>query len=923
MDTNENSPHLAAVQAVRRAAESGQIADIFKKLSDRSPWWRDPLLWVVMSVVGEHHIGSDGEIDWASVEVDRERVATPVTREIIANWLTIPRPAPALDWMAYFLGRWGDFEWIDTLVEYTRRYTPSQVGLVLREVVVRVGIRADAREWIKRHGELLAEHYNGSTMGTHFVLGSLTDTQLARYTEHCAENMERGFLDSLARSASRAPTAYTRLVLLDLEHRLSEDEDIPSNAELGVQRLGATQLKQLLTAACGNQTRFLKLAILICDRDDVGIEVLLEFLDHESRGPDAVRCLAMMGEQGRVALTHKLATIKHRQVHEMATALSRLPSVGMLRDPRRSSCVDIDYTQFYLPQEPLSTQSSPRYEPITIDALLTIVQTPNPAKTEVSPQHWADALQVFSWSSDLTWGFEQCRKHNLLGRGNERAALVAAVNRFDWNRVELDTQVPGIMYFLLGAEAPPDVLLHAMALVATVSPSINGVMVDYDEQIGAAFKQYKPPRWEQWCVLSRSFAVRGVNHFHDPVDRRFELERWATRERVDGPRSLEQPWESAAHHKQFRMRLQVSGASSICLKLHNAVSFEIDVEQEVWSQQGLEGPESGPTSLLDLHGDTVQVDVEVFQTEIRFGVGEVIVTTLTKELVERDLQAGPVVVSARGSSARLESLVITDINSYTDFADATNSILLGFSLQNVASAGTDWAAHALAVVACLGSQQEQRESASELLQEMGPVADPWRRALGLDSTAPKPFAIRSFEDCVSLFDSTKPDEQVRRGEVGEMQAVAFGLGEGNDDEEEEEYEDEDDDGYNYEPPTAISEPTLYLLNSEQSSDELLTDPDAIQELEFSAVTVWEAFGDGYWACEPDKWLIVRTMELVAEQDEDEEPMEFTLAAWRVEEGIACAVWTGDVDVLASIIGLRGWPPRDAWNPTRVGVGLRD
>ncbi len=912
MEPKEISPDRAAVEAVRQALHTGQLEELFDNLWKRSPWWRDPALWVVMSVDGARHIGSDGEVTWATVEVDGERVANPITRDILENWLATPRPARALQWMAFLIGRWGDFAWLDTLVEATARHNPVHLGTVVNELAGELDNSAAAWGWVQRHGNLLIAHHSGTSAPPY--LHALTLDQLVHYTEKCAEN-ERVILQDelyqLGRAAPQAPAAYTRVATRAITHCLEdafESRFLVAKLMPGIRVLGVPELRQLLDTACENDTLFAAIAGLICDRDDVGAEVFAGFLNHASRGPDAVRCLAMLGTGGRGLLAKKIREIEHGQVVEMATAVSQLPSVRVLHRPRRSSCVDIDRTQFRLAQEPLSPNTDPRHQAISLAAIKALVGHSKPARTEASPHHWADALQVIAWSSDLAWGLKQCREHNLLGRGNERAALVAAVNRFDWSRSD-----PSIMYFLLGANAPQDVLLHAMTLAVKHASTL-----DYDRQVRDVFNHWKPSRWQQWLVLSQSLWIRKSNQ--SPGDRRFELERWPTLEAVHAPLPLEHPWESAASHTNFRLRLQVSGASSVRLSLRNRVSFEVDVERETWSQQGLEGPASGPTSLLDLHGGTVQLDVEANGIEIRIGVGEAVVTS-DYRFLEHGQEQGSVVAHAKGQNPRLESLVLTEINSPKDFNDVVHLVLGGRGAQNVAGAGTDWAAHALAVAASLGDQ-ELRETTRNLLQTMGPVADPWRQVLGLDEKTPQPYKTRSFEYCVSLFDATKSDEQVRRGEMDGMQAVAFGLHVNHDEHDDDEHDDDehDDDEYEYRTRSALSEPTLYLLDPDQSSEDLLTDPDAIQEQEFSAITTWGASGDGYWACEPGKWLLVSTTELVQEQDEDYAEMELILAAWRVEEGIACAVWAGNHDVLASIVGLPGWPHPRAWKPTRVCIG---
>src|SRR5262249_35094616 len=85
------------------------------------------------------------------------------------------------------------------------------------------------------------------------------------------------------------------------------------------------------------------------------------------------------------------------------------------------------------------------------------------------------------------------------------------------------------------------------------------------------------------------------------------------------------------------------------------------------------------------------------------------------------------------------------------------------------------AARTLAALAALG-KGSQAEKAARALAQMGPVAEPFRRAIGAAEgaamEAPPAFVIRPFDDAVGAMQALRPKKRVHRGEVDRVGVVA-------------------------------------------------------------------------------------------------------------------------------------------------------
>lgn len=96
----------------------------------------------------------------------------------------------------------------------------------------------------------------------------------------------------------------------------------------------------------------------------------------------------------------------------------------------------------------------------------------------------------------------------------------------------------------------------------------------------------------------------------------------------------------------------------------------------------------------------------------------------------------------------------------------------------------------------------------------------------------------------------------------------------------------------------------------------LTDAKLLATTRLPAITTWKTRGAGFRAGEPGAWQLLWSTQLFERRDDG--PMSLALAAWRVREGLALAVWdAGEKELLRTLLGLVAFPPGE---PVEVWIG---
>ncbi|HJK89567.1 MAG: hypothetical protein CMN31_26585, partial [Sandaracinus sp.] len=523
---------------------------------------------------------------------------------------------------------------------------------------------------------------------------------------------------------------------------------------------------------------------------------------------------------------------------------------------------------------------------------------------DLKPHEWADLLQIVTikgFAQDLGWAHERARVRGLLGWGAQEHRLAEALERFDfdghykigWGQ---DGRL-GLMHFLLGCEASEDVLLHAYALYGRRRGNLMAGCVprNFDEPL----KAFGHAKQTALLLLARHLEIRKYN-----VIGADEILRYPVLEEASG---LEGSWTSAEPRRDVRIRVSVTGASKATITLRGGIRVTLDGSERRWSVEGLPGSASGPTSLL---GDerVLQLDVEAVGPLLRLGFNGTIGGEMPQGYLFEGIgtEASPIEVQTDGTLQRARVTEMRSQRAATDLAR-----LVGFeeegAVRDVAEGGDAAAALALAAEVSLGDDEGVAAAAKAALQELGEVGAPWREALGLDAVEAeeKVFPLRSFDACVAAFAALKDGEPKQvEGVDGYAKTVAW-KSPGS--------PDWSDDG--------IAEDTLYLVEGDGWRGEGVSDAKTLMGSSIPALTTWNSRGSGDWAGEPGTWMILTCDDLMQEQDEWGNWMSVTLAAWKVEEGVAVAAWKGKREDLAKVMGLPdGWPSRRSWTSIPVWIG---
>lgn len=125
--------------------------------------------------------------------------------------------------------------------------------------------------------------------------------------------------------------------------------------------------------------------------------------------------------------------------------------------------------------------------------------------------------------------------------------------------------------------------------------------------------------------------------------------------------------------------------------------------------------------------------------------------------------------------------------------------------------------------------------------------------------------------------------------------------------------------------SALQANTLYLWAGDADAQQkhvgwgalaTLADAKLLASTRLPAITTWKARGPGFRAGEAGAWQLLWSTQLFERGEEG--PMSLALAAWRVREGLALAVWDpGEKELLRALLGLPAFP---AGEPVEVWIG---
>ncbi|MEZ4389640.1 MAG: hypothetical protein R3A48_00980 [Polyangiales bacterium] len=724
----------------------------------------------------------------------------------------------------------------------------------------------------------------------------------ARSSVELPEHRLRDFRDA----ASAAPAEYGALVARAALKVRKNDVD-RLWIELGA--LDADAVEAVLRALRAKDAHFARLAFHAARAGTAACaEGLARLLPDAARGRACARWLSLMGAVGRESLEAARARAsgkakadqRVRALCDEALAIPGAPFVLRALDNEPSGW-SLDATRFAIDPLPAPAEGTAPHAPTPLDALCRAVDASTPQRADLSPEGWADLLQVATldlWIDDRDAAFSLAESLGLLGWGADPGRVLAALDRCDLDRaLRPGGQGLGLGHVLLGMNASRELWLHALARYASRRRQ---------SYLGSVERHFITPltTWGGPDAAALAALARHIELTRSHGIRADELARYPTLEScADAGTS----WRSAATHADLRARVTVTGATKVTLRARGAITFEVDVARRRWSQQGLEGPAEGGTTLFG-HERAVQLDVELVDRAARLAAnGTHLLDGPKGHLYERaPLGAGHLEVETDGRIARVTLTAMRGMR----LAQRVTSVA-GFdelkSLKDLAEGTDDVTAQALAVAARFSPDEALRAAAEKALSEAGDFAAPWREALGLRAVeaVERRFEVEPFAVSAKRFETLKAPKKVKvaEGVQGFARALAVGnpaqpkWGRG-----------------------AVSEDSVYLVEGDGWRGEGVRSAKGLLDTSMPAITTWNSRGTGRWAGEPGQWMLVVCDDLQQEQD-DWETMSFAFGAWRVAEGVALAAWKGQRDELATLMGLPdGLPPRSAWTDIKVWIG---
>jgi hypothetical protein len=510
----------------------------------------------------------------------------------------------------------------------------------------------------------------------------------------------------------------------------------------------------------------------------------------------------------------------------------------------------------------------PTFEPIEADAVVKTLSGSR-RRGALEAHEWIDLLHVVNageitlWDTPATAEKVARDAHQMalgagkLGRGVELASLRDAIDDFDFSNTSIaigdDSNGPsfGLMHFLLAADAPEEALWHAIGALHRVELSSPEKETHFTEPIEA----WAGDELAYLDIYAQGAGKPGSGKF-GPEPVLAEVEDAGT------------VWEWEEPITEFRLVCELHGASrwSLTMRDGHEVSGEV-----------LPGPD--PFELVvQATGGVVEVGSAGIRTErtdvapeagtLGFETDAERVDIVLQDAWERDLSMHLTSVVQFGARDKIGELV---------------------------DRPTPEVAQLLAGIAAFHPEEVVREDALSAVASFGDVGQPFVEALAAEPVEPKGFEVRPFEDAIEPIrdrglllelediEDGRPKEMSRRARVDldwthGIDGSAVYLQEGDRGE-------------------------VYITSADALADVFV--PEKV--LHDEETTFAGTIADG------DNWRLIIIRELKSFHTDEPIYTNVALGAWRVDEGVAVAIWSGERALLAEVIGLPAWPAQDRWD----------
>jgi hypothetical protein len=899
------------------------LADVMRRLlSLRAVHW-DALVRAVLSVRAPDDLDARGDIVWD--RVTPRDLEVPVTEASLRAWLSTAPPRVAVRWLGWL-------------------FDVRDPRAVTREDLVRLVAEL--------YPDALVELFGGSPPHDPLVRGLYTIAG-DRLGESCARalvaNPHNGFCTTMQLATEGACVAYLRGTTEvmsphefgQLGHHLLKRSSVSEavRAAYGealvalVKRLtnkhapelwvftplvDAKPLEEALRASTKRPKVWARLVTLVCAQGlPQGAKALAAMLGDKKLAGHAAAALASMGEVGANAARAWLDTqgAKPSRGAELARLLAALPPCAtslwagdLYALPRfgRSPREDLF-------EAPLSVTT--RHPPTPL-AVLEAALGEKPVSDLLSPEGWADLLQIIALDPQLTnvaHAWQKAHARGLLGRGANPAAMLAALDTLHWDAVttrHYPATSWGIGWVLLWAHAGRDVFRHAAARFEL------SAVVSY---LGARERHFTKPLTE----LEPSWAPSMLCLLRHYGSERHETA-WLGAPPVLA--ALTTPGatvELAAPSADLWIVGEVSRATRFTVTFRGNVALTVDVAAERWKVSGPAKAEGATPPLDAARG--VRFAIETARDAAYVGIDGAIVHGALSKLPSK---VASVTVSVEGEGAQVTSLTLHA--KYT--ARAAEAVGELFSDLDAAQGYTEVAgqrspeaAHCLAACALLLDEARATMARDALATMKGDGLDVWQR-LGRDgvkveapsakpAAAPTEFTVRSFEDVVRVFHdarmgvkakSKKPAE-FKRGQIerGDLEYASYGPKPAAED---------------WGARTAVPWPAVYLGEEAPDFDEVRYFVDALAALPALCRKGRGTHADVACVRAKGRYAIASMELMPANEEYDDGPWRVVGAAWKVDEGWAWALFEGPDEAILPLLGMKVLPPRVEWARADVTVG---
>lgn len=675
----------------------------------------------------------------------------------------------------------------------------------------------------------------------------------------------------------------------------------------------------LLQGASKRPAVFARMVAVLCVQgQSAGAEGLAAMLDDKKLGPHAAVALASLGDLGVAAarrfldgqgkkpsrgapLARTLVDLPAAPVSLWAGEHWSLPRFG--RNPSDDLCAP----------QPLT--GDPRHAPTPLPTLEAALLE-KPAQGLLPREGWADLLQLVAEDPglrDVPAAYARCLARGVLGRGDDPAAMVAALDALRWD-CAITKHYPahewGVGWALLWAGATPAVYRHAIGRFEATR--VNDILGARERHFTKALDDVRPP----WAAPVHTLLKHYGANIHQGAWRGAPPVLASLTEpaaRVELPAETADLWIVGA----------VEGADRFTVRFRGDVTVTVDVANERWEVSGpvsVKGatPPLGPSR-------AVRFCVEMARDGMYLAVdGAAVHPGITK----LPAVVSPVRVEAEGDGARVTSLTLHA--KYTvRAAEAASALLVDLDVAQgyaeVAGQKTPAAAHLLAACALLLEEPRAAMARDALLGMTGDDVAPWQAAVRGEATSapaapavlPEAFAVRSYEDVVRAFQDArlgvKPKARkpavFKRGQTenGGLEYASFGPSPAAED---------------WGARTAVPWPAVYLAEEPPTLDNAAYFVDEVSRLPALCRKGRGTCARGSYCVEGTSYLVAAlTVEPPDNGYDDDLWFDVVAAAWKVDEGWAWAIMEGGPELLLPLLGLRALPPQVEWKAVdKVSVG---